>query len=148
MAENNKLKRLYWGSLFFIALSGFAQMPIFKRYYIADIPGLGWLAKFYVTHIIHYLSAIVLIALVFYLLTDFFIRKVSLSHITKTGYIKLGSLFGLIVSGGLMTYKNMPGIYFNHALISILDLTHLGLCMLLLITGLYSVVKKKTWVKM
>ena len=33
----------YLISVFFLALSGFGQMPIFKRYYIADIPGLGWL---------------------------------------------------------------------------------------------------------
>ena len=32
-------------ALFFSALSGFAQMHIFKRYYIADLPGFGWLAE-------------------------------------------------------------------------------------------------------
>ncbi len=55
-------KYIYATTLFFITLSGFGQMPIFKRYYIADTPGLGWLAQFYVTHIIHYISATVLIA--------------------------------------------------------------------------------------
>ena len=48
------LKYSYVAILSFLTLSGFGQMPIFKRYYIADIPGLGWLAKFYITHYIHY----------------------------------------------------------------------------------------------
>jgi len=33
----------YLITVIFLVLSGFGQMPIFKRYYIADIPGLGWL---------------------------------------------------------------------------------------------------------
>ena len=54
-------KALRWAyilTLFVMVLTGFGQMPIFKRYYISDIPGMGWLAKFYVTHYIHYLGAI------------------------------------------------------------------------------------------
>jgi len=46
-----------------MALSGFGQMPIFKRYYIADLTGLGWLAQFYVTHYFHYAGAAALLAI-------------------------------------------------------------------------------------
>ncbi len=59
----NKLTLLIYGIiLFFITLSGFAQMPIFERYHISNIPGFGWLADFYVTHLVHYAFATVLIA--------------------------------------------------------------------------------------
>ena len=59
--ESNRkkiIRYLYLISLFFLVLTGFGQMPVFKRYYIADIPGLGWLAQFFVTHYMHYLFAI------------------------------------------------------------------------------------------
>ena len=61
------LRWIYLTTTFFLVLTGFGQMPIFKRYYIADIPGLGWLAEFFVTHYIHYLGAIVLLGLIAYI---------------------------------------------------------------------------------
>jgi hypothetical protein len=62
-------------TLFISALTGFAQMPIFKRYYIADLPGLGWLAQFYTTYWLHYVSAIALIAVSAYLATDYLLQQ-------------------------------------------------------------------------
>lgn len=138
-------KSIWWVTLFFITLSGFAQMPIFKRYYIADIPGLGWLAKFYITHIIHYLAAIVLIALVCYAITDFFLQKRSGLKITGSGKLKSILVGGLLITGGMMAYKNLPGVFMDHILVSMLDLIHLGLCMVLLGAGFYSVIRKKGW---
>ena len=35
------VRYVYLITVFFLTLTGFGQMPIFKRYYIADIPGLG-----------------------------------------------------------------------------------------------------------
>ena len=66
--QGNTLKYSYLITLLFLTLTGFGQMPIFKRYYIADIPGLGWLAKFYITHFIHYLGAILILALLAYII--------------------------------------------------------------------------------
>ena len=137
---------IYGITLFFITLSGFAQMPVFKRYYIADIPGLGWLAEFYVTHIMHYVAAAVMIALVVYILFDFILNRSGLNRITRTGYFKIVILAGLIVSGALMVVKNLPNVYFGHATIIALDLAHLGFCMMLLGVSLYSLIKKKSWV--
>ena len=139
-------KYIYAITLFFITLSGFAQMPIFKRYYIADIPGLGWLAQFYVTHFIHYIAAIVLIALVVYIFLDFIFNGSGSNRITGSGYFKIAILSGLITSGGLMVYKNLPGVYFGHTTIIILDLAHLGLCMMLLSVSFYTFILKKRWV--
>jgi len=137
---------IYGITLFFITLSGFAQMPIFKRYYIADIPGLGWLAKFYVTHMMHYIAAIVLIAFVVYVLFDFMFHRSGMNRITGTGYFKIIILAGLIVSGALMVIKNLPTVYFSHTAVIVLDLAHLGFCMVLLCVSIYSLIRKKTWV--
>ena len=146
-ATGKSRKYIYAATLFFITLSGFAQMPVFKRYYIADIPGLGWLAQFYVTHIIHYMAAIVLIALVIYILFDFIFKGPGLNTITGSGYFKIVILAGLIVSGALMVVKNLPDIYFNHNAIIALDLVHLSLCMMLLFVSLYTLIWKKRWVE-
>ena len=139
-------KYIYAITLFFITLSGFAQMPIFKRYYIADIPGLGWLAQFYVTHFIHYIAAIVLIALVVYILLDFVFNRTVSKRITGSGYFKIAILAGLIGTGALMVIKNLSGVYFGHITIIVLDLVHLGLCMVLLSVSFYTLILKKKWV--
>ncbi|RLC01937.1 MAG: hypothetical protein DRH34_08240 [Deltaproteobacteria bacterium] len=144
-AKGTARKYIYAISFFFITLSGFGQMPIFKRYYIADIPGLGWLAQFYVTHIIHYVAAIVLIALVIYILFDFILNRSG--RITGSGYFKIVILAGLIASGVLMVVKNLPNTHFGHTTIIALDLFHLSFCMLLLGASFYTLVKKKKWVK-
>jgi hypothetical protein len=138
-------KYIYAVTLFFITLSGFGQMPIFKRYYIADIPGLGWLAQFYVTHFIHYIAAIVLIALVVYILLDFIFNRSGSKRITGSGYFKIVILAGLIASGALMVFKNLSGVYFGHITIIVLDLLHLSLCMMLLGISCYTLILKKRW---
>lgn len=137
----------YGGILFLITLSGFGQMPIFSRYYIASIPGLGWLGEFYVTHTLHYAAAGILIAMVAYVLANYLINRVEPMQITGPGFLKIGIIAGLIISGCLMVVKNLPGIYWGHTTVIILDLTHLGLCMALLTVSLYTLVMKKKWVK-
>ena len=139
-------KILYAVTLFFITLSGFGQMPVFKRYYIADIPGMGWLAQFYITHIIHYTAAIVLIAFAVYVLLTYLFNRSGLNKITRFGYGKIMILTGLILSGALLVIKNLPGVYFPHSLIIVLDLTHLGLCMLLLLLSFCTLFFGKKWI--
>lgn len=156
MTDYFKGRRLIYGLiLFFITLSGFAQMPIFARYYISDIPGLGWLAQFYVTHTIHYIMAALLLALSAYVGMDAVLgRKLSVSRqnpftkgeLTRTGWVKLISLAGLIVTGCFMVVKNLSGIYFSHNVIISLDLLHLVFCMVLLGATLYSKIRKRTWI--
>lgn len=139
-------KYIYAVTLFFITLTGFAQMPVFKRYYIADIPGLGWLAQFYVTHFMHYLAAIVFITFAFYIFLDFILNRSGSGRITGSGYFKIAILAGLTGSGALMVIKNLSGVYFGPITIIVLDLAHLGLCMMLLSVSFYTLILKKKWV--
>jgi len=55
-------------SIFILIFTGFGQMPVYKRYYIDQIPGLSWSSNFHITLGIHYLAAIVLIFISFYYL--------------------------------------------------------------------------------
>ncbi|WP_022663864.1 hypothetical protein [Desulfospira joergensenii] len=131
--------------LAFIALTGFAQMPIFKRYYIADIPGLGWLARFYVTHALHYGLAAVFIGLCIYSALDFFLDRQKRGRLTAWAWMKSGAILGLVLTGALMVVKNLPGIYFSHATIILLDILHLCLCMALIGAGAFTLVAGKKW---
>jgi hypothetical protein len=139
------VRRVYLVTTFLLVLTGFGQMPIFKRYYIADIPGLGWLAEFFVTHYIHYLGAVVLLALVAYILTDYLLVKYNVRRMTASGWVRVGVLTGILVSGGLLVIRNLTGTHFSAGVIIFLDITHLGLVMVFLFVSLYCLIRKKHW---
>lgn len=138
---------VYGMTLFLITLTGFAQMPIFKRYYIADIPGLGWLAEFYVTHALHYGLAAFLIALAVFALLDLMLSGRGLGALTAFGAIKALLVLGLIITGGMMVVRNLPGVHFSHVAIHLMNLAHLGFCMALLFVTAAGAVVKKGWLR-
>ena len=136
---------LYLITLFFLVLTGFGQMPVFKRYYIADIPGLGWLAQFFVTHYMHYLFAILLLGIMAFIITGYFFTNRKKIKITLSGYTRGAVLFGLVLTGSLLVIRNLAGSNFPPGLIIFLDLSHLGFVMIFLMAGLYGVIFKKKW---
>ncbi len=139
------MRYLYLITLFFLVLTGFGQMPVFKRYYIADIPGLGWLAQFFVTHYMHYLFAILLLGITAFIITGYFFTNRKKIKITLSGYTRGAVLFGLVITGSLLVIRNLAGSNFPPGLIIFLDLSHLGLVMIFLMAGLYCAIFKKKW---
>jgi hypothetical protein len=133
--------------LFVITLTGFAQMPIFKRYYIADIPGLGWLDEFYLTHYLHYLVAAVLLALVLDGVAGYLTMLRGNCRITVSGCIRAALLFGLIVIGALMGVKNFSGYWFSQQAIIAMDILHIALTVIYLCTALWALLSGKKWVE-
>lgn len=139
MKQNKVMVHFFRVSLFLLALSGFGQMPVFKRYYIADIPGLGWLAEFYVTHIIHYLSGAAFIASTVFSAVLFFSEK---KRPDRTLIIR-GTLYFLIITTGLLlVIKNFPGYWFSALFITLTDLVHLGSVILLFVFWLFCLIIK------
>ena len=141
------LKGLYTFSMIFLGLTGFAQMPIFKRYYIADIPGLGWLAQFYVTHYMHYLGATLLLAILAYAVVDYFAGTGRELALTPAGYVRGTMVGALVLSGALLVIRNQSGIHMDSGLIIFLDLVHMGLVMALIVTSAFCVVRRMPWVR-
>jgi len=137
------MRYLYLITIFFLALTGFGQMPIFKRYYIADIPGLGWLGQFFVTHYMHYLFAILLLGITAFIITGHFLTNRKKIKITPSGYIRGAVVVGLIITGILLVIRNLAVSNFPPGLIIFLDLSHLTLVMVLLMAGLYCIIFKK-----
>jgi len=145
MPSKNPLKYVYPALILLLTLSGVAQMPIFKRYYIADIPGLGWLAEFYVTHSLHYLGAVLLIGSAAYVLTDFLLSRRKTLQLTPTGWMQSILLGGILLSGAFLVLRNLAGFWFPPGMIIVMNLSHLAGVMLFLMTALYGLLFKKSW---
>jgi len=137
---NPKISTLIQRFIFFmLLLSGFAQMPIFKRYYIADIPGLGWLANYGVTHMIHYGFAIVFTLAAFYRWTLYILENRTAKNITGKWLAQAAGVvlvLGVIISGFFLVARNLPGYRFSADFITGLDVVHLVLVMMFLILSL------------
>jgi hypothetical protein len=141
------LKYVYIATLFLLALSGFAQMPIFKRYYIADIPGLGWLDQFYTTHFLHYLGAAVILGLAAHALAGFFLTGRKRFAISASGLARGALLAGIFISGIFLVVKNSLFAPFSPSVIIFMDLFHLGLVMLFFLYALFCLIAKKGWIR-
>lgn len=133
-------KWLYGLAVGFLLFSGFAQMPIMKRYYIADIPGLAFSAEFFVTSFIHYLAAMLLLALLAW--------RVSLA--AREG--RLGWSWGPLSLWGWLLLAALAATGLGKALVNggmhmdpmfkmILDLCHMGSAMAFMMTGLVAVIR-------
>lgn len=49
-----------------LLFSGFGELPMYKRYMVTDIPGLSWVGNFWIHLKIHYLAAIVFVAVILF----------------------------------------------------------------------------------
>ncbi len=113
-----------------LALSGFGQMPIFKRYYVADIPGMAWLAAYYVTHTIHYVGAIIFLGLLAYMVVVYLRSRTVGVRITQSGALRAGAVTIIAVTGILRVLKSRPDVYLGANIVFAIDLAHLGGVML------------------
>jgi hypothetical protein len=113
-------------AIFFLLLTGIAQMPIFKRYYIADIPGLGWLAQFYVTHYMHYMFAVLLLAVGTFLVVDYLLWGRKTRSLGVADLVKTTILIIVATSGILLVIRNLQANPFTPGAVITLDLVHLG----------------------
>jgi hypothetical protein len=139
------LRIIFRINMLFLALSGVGHMPIFKRYYIADIPGFGWLAEFHITLAVHYLTAALFLAMAAWIVTTRILEKGE--PITRTARVKTGLYIAIIASGGLLVIKNLKGVYMPAHAITALDLVHLFSAFALGITALVASIKGLGWVK-
>ena len=130
--------RIFKFTIFIMALTGVAQMPIFKRYYISDLPGLGWLADFYLTNKIHYLFGAVLLFMAFQLLTRFILQLRGGYRLTPSGFLRCGLYTAVLATGVLRVIKNLHGVTLDPYTVMLIDWTHLGFAVFLGLAGMYA----------
>lgn len=130
MNWSKSFKRFFYFLVIMLAFTGFGQMPIFKRYYLADIPGFGWTADFYFNHRFHYVLSMILL-----LILSFQTGKVlALGKIKKVsfwGWVSILMWIGVVATGIIRVLKNFPHIYFSPTTVVIIDWSHLGFVFLL-----------------
>jgi hypothetical protein len=139
------LKWSYIGIFIVMAFTGFGQMPIFKRFYISDIPGLGWSADFYATHYIHYLGAALLLGLLAYCIADYFLKGRREFHLTASAYVRIALLAGIVITGIFRVLKNLPDVVFSPGFTMFIDIAHLGFMMAYLMAALVFLIFKSGW---
>lgn len=139
--------RIFTSAFIVMAFTGFGQMPIFKRYYIADIPGMGWAAKFYLTHYIHYVGAIFLLAFLTYAILDYLFIKRSHSRLTSSARVRILLLSGIVITGIFRVLKNLPDIVFSPGFTMFIDISHLAFMLLYLSAALLFRILRSGWLK-
>lgn len=125
-------RRLFALTVFGLGLTGVAQMPIFSRYYIADIPGFGWLGDFVVTHVMHYVLAIAFLFLASRYAAGYVLAWRHSHPLTASGTARTAVYAALAVTGLVRVVKNFSGVYMGEWTVLAVDWTHLFLAMVLL----------------
>ena len=146
-AGSRSLNRVFILVMALTAFTGFGQMPIFKRYYISDIPGMAWSADFYATHFLHYLGAAVLLGLFAYFILDYILTGRKYFHLTFSTYLRMILMAGIVATGILRVFKNLPDVLFSSAFTVFIDISHLGFAMAYLFTALVLLLMKRGWVR-
>ena len=128
----NSLTLVFRLTVVALLFTGFAQMPIFARYYLADVPGFGWTADYYFNHVAHYILAIVLLAILGWRLP----RALRRPAWTAMGVIVGLCWAGIVLTGIVRVMKNQPDSHFSPTLVMWVDWLHLGFVMLLGVASL------------
>jgi hypothetical protein len=113
-------------TVFALLFTGFAQMPIFARYYLADVPGFAWTADYYLNHILHYGLAIALLLFLGWRL-PLALRR----GWTAGGMLTALCWASIVVTGLIRVMKNQPDAFFSPTFVMLVDWGHLGFVMLL-----------------
>ena len=113
---------------------------------LGDIPGLGWLAQFYLTHFIHYLGAILLLGLLAFFIVDYLLLGRKEFRLTSSAYVRMVLMAGIVFTGIIRVLKNLPDVVFSPGFTLFIDISHLGLIMVYLLTALVFLIMKSSWV--
>lgn len=123
---NSRATLLFRGVVCALLFTGFAQMPIFARYYLADVPGFAWTADYYLNHVLHYGLAVLLLAFLGWRL------PLVVRQRWRTGGVLLAACWiGIVATGFIRVIKNQPDVFFAPTCVMLVDWAHLGFVMLL-----------------
>lgn len=129
-----------------ILFTGFGNMPLWKRYYIADIQGLRWAGHFYRNVQVHYVAGALLLALAAYFLVAYAFLRYQGVRLTKSGAVRAMLLSLALITGIIMAVKNLPGINFPVELLVAFNLSHMGSAVFFMLVSIGAFFARKPWV--
>jgi hypothetical protein len=126
--------------------TGFGNMPLYGRYYVADVPGLGWSGNFFTNVNVHILTGSLLLAMgVHAIATTLIPGRWPAGRLTLSGKIR-GALMGLtLLTGILMVIKNLPGVTFPLAMLMASNFAHMGAAVLFMLAALVALIFRQPW---
>ena len=127
--------------------TGFGNMPLYGRYYIADVPGLQWSGNFFTNVNVHVLAGSLLLCIGIYCIMVFWLVKPTpAKKLTRSGKIR-GALLSLTLATGiLMVLKNLPGVQFPFEMLMIANFTHMGGAVLFMLSALVALIFRMPWI--
>lgn len=139
-------KALYGLAAVAALFTGFGNMPLYGRYYVADVPGLAWSGDFFINVDVHILAGSLLVALAVYaLMAALLPGRPTLGRLTLSGTIR-GLLLALtLITGGFMVVKNLPGVHFPQVALMVFNFTHMGAAVLFMVAALIALIFKQPW---
>lgn len=141
------VKAAYLAALAVALFTGIGNMPMWGRYFVADIPGFGWSGNFFINLYIHYLSGALLLAISTYYIILYSGRPNRRMDLSLSGAIR-ATLLGLaLVSGVLSALKNLPLPDLPLAGLMALIFVHLGTAMAYCFFSVLFWLMKKPWLK-
>lgn len=124
-----------------LIFTGLGCLPLFKRYYITELPGFRWTADFYLVTKLHYIFAIFFTFGVFFHITYHLIRR-DFGLLPRKGDF-VNSIKAILASFGLMKHppadKWLPEQKYAYVAIA-------GVTSVLVITGILKVLKNLEWI--
>ncbi|HKI81962.1 MAG TPA: 4Fe-4S ferredoxin [Pseudodesulfovibrio sp.] len=137
-----------WISRLFILLvatltfTGFMQMPLAKRYALTTVPGMAWTGDFFLVHKIHYILGAALLFQVALVAANWLRSWKNELALTGLGLARVMVVGGLVLSGLLRVYRNLPGVTLDPVYILTIEWAHLILVMILGVLALVALVRK------
>ena len=125
-------KRLTLIAALGLALTGMGQMPIFSRYYIADLPGLGWLGNYQITAALHLALGAALVFLLTSYAASWLAAGASRPGLTKAGKWRVGLYSAIALTGVVRVMQNGSWAMIGPMQVRYLDWLHLAVAMGLL----------------
>jgi len=138
---------IYGAAVVIVLFTGFGNMPLWGRYYIADIPGLGWSGNFYLNLQVHLLIGAVLLGLAAYSLIAHIYARRDGARLSPSGSVRASLLSLALASGLLLAVRNLSGIRFSFEFQVGLVFFHMGIAMAFMIASITCLVARCKWIK-
>ncbi len=143
--EPTWIKWIYALAALMALFTGFGNMPLYGRYYLADLPGLMWAGDFIINVLVHYVFGAVLLALAVYFLALYLLIRGRGWRLSKSGIAQAVALVLVLSSGLIMGVKNFSGVIFDLPLLITMNFYHLGAAMLFAVVAFGGLLTRKPW---
>ena len=145
--EQRLSRWVYRVALILALFTGFGNMPLYGRYYVADVPWLTWSGDFITNVKVHYMAGAILLAIGVYYLFGYFWYYERRRKVTATGKVRAFLLVLTLLSGIVMAIKNLPGVVFPLDLLVGMNFLHMGSALFLMLVTLVAIVMRSKWVR-